>query len=94
VFYSNWLRLFGAFTHDFYEVAIVGNSCNDISNEFLKTYYPYKVMLGGKTDETLEILHDKLVADKTLIYVCSDGFCKYPVNSVADAFVLMKGRIK
>ncbi len=93
VFYSNWLRLFGAFTHDFYEVAIVGNSCNDISNEFLKTYYPYKVMLGGKTDETLEILHDKLVADKTLIYVCSDGFCKYPVNSVADAFVLMK-RVK
>ena len=94
VFYSNWLRLFGAFTHDFYEVAIVGNACHEVAKEFLRTYNPYKVTLGGKTDETLEILRDKLVADKTLIYVCSDGFCKYPVNSVADALALMKYRIK
>jgi uncharacterized protein YyaL (SSP411 family) len=94
IFYSNWLRLLGAFTHDFYEVAIVGNTCHDISKQFSGSYYPYKVMLGGKSDETLTILNDKLVSDKTLIYVCSDGYCKYPVNKVTDAFALMKFKIK
>lgn len=90
VFYANWLRLFGAFTHDFYEVAIVGNGCHDLSKDFVRMYNPYKIMLGGVTDDSLEILNDKLVPDKTLIYVCSEGYCKYPVSNVTDAFALMK----
>jgi uncharacterized protein YyaL (SSP411 family) len=90
VFYSNWARLIGALTSHFYEVAIVGKDCDELKNSFLKEYYPYKVTLGGKKDNELETLNGKLVMDKTLIYVCTDGYCKYPVSKIEDAYSLME----
>jgi uncharacterized protein YyaL (SSP411 family) len=39
----------------------------------------------GGTDENLPLLENKLPADKTLIYVCTNKVCKLPVEETGRA---------
>ena len=83
-FYANWTRLLGYKTFGIYEVAIVGEEAFDKNILLQKKYYPTALFMGGNT-ESLPLLEGKLVPGSTLIYVCQNKTCKYPVREVYEA---------
>jgi uncharacterized protein YyaL (SSP411 family) len=85
LYHSNWGILMNEFVYPYYEVAIVGDDCRTKRVEFLKKYYPNILLLGGKDEGTLELLEQKLVQGKTMIYVCEDKNCKLPVDNLKAA---------
>jgi uncharacterized protein YyaL (SSP411 family) len=87
-FFSNWCDLYADLTWQPFEIAIVGPKYRILLEEINTYYLPNAMLLGGKDEGTLELLKDKL-QEETLIYVCQNKVCKYPVKSVEEALVLM-----
>jgi len=85
LYHSNWGILMNEFVYPYYEVAVVGDDFSTKRNEFLTKFYPNILLLGGKEEGTLELLQQKLVQGKTMIYVCEDKNCKLPVDNVKAA---------
>ncbi len=85
LYHSNWGILMSDFVYPYYEVAIVGDDFNTKRVEIVKKFYPNILLLGGKDEGTLELLEQKLVQNKTMIYVCEDKNCKLPVEDVTAA---------
>jgi len=88
--YSNWAQLLIWFTRPFYEVAIVGNSVNEIKIDFNKLFLPNLIFAISKSESNMPLLENKFVSGKTFIYVCENKSCKIPVESVEKALELMK----
>ncbi|MDQ6845407.1 MAG: hypothetical protein M3Z92_13825, partial [Bacteroidota bacterium] len=63
-------------------IAIVGNEWEEKLAAFNKNYLPQSIFLGGNTEGTLSLLQSKLVAGKTMIYVCENKTCQRPVEEV------------
>ena len=84
-FYSNWGILEACFAGTFYEVAIVGDEFMSKRQELDQYYLPDVILLGGKTEGTLELLENKLVAGQTTIYVCRNKVCKLPATDISNA---------
>ncbi|MEO9966216.1 MAG: thioredoxin domain-containing protein [Reichenbachiella sp.] len=84
-FYSNWAKIYGLMGQRHYEVAIVGKDAQSKKLEFVKEYYPNKILLGGDDEGSLELLEGKHAKGKTLIYVCEDKSCLLPVEDVDKA---------
>ena len=89
-FYYNWFHLYQMNLVDPFEVAIVGNDYDQKRFELAKTYLPATILLGGKSEGDLELLKDKLVPGKTMIYVCVNKTCQLPVEEVQLAIDQMK----
>lgn len=89
-FYSNWLGLMIHFINPPYEVAIVGENADKLQADWNKHFAPNAIVLGGKTEGSLALLKNKLVPNKTKIYVCQQKVCKYPVESVKEALKLLR----
>ena len=85
LYHSNWGILMLEMTYPFYEVAIVGSKWKKKSSQLAKVFYPNLLLLGGQTEGTLELLKQKLVPGKTMIYVCVDKTCKLPVEEIKAA---------
>ena len=85
-FYSNWIRLYGLMGQQHFEVAVVGQEDKSKKLALAKSYIPNKILLGGKTEGSLELLEGKLSDGKTLIYVCENKSCQLPVEEVQKAF--------
>ncbi|MCG6912757.1 thioredoxin domain-containing protein [bacterium BMS3Abin03] len=85
LYYSNWGILMMNFAYPFYEVAIVGENSESLRSELSSKFYPNILLMGTKEESKLELLHNKLVHDKTMIYVCADKNCQLPVENVKDA---------
>ena len=83
-FYANWIKLMGTKAFGAYEIAIVGNKAQQKNFQIQKKYLPTSTFMGGKK-ENLPLLESKLVEGETLIYVCQNKTCKYPVSSAAEA---------
>jgi uncharacterized protein len=89
-YYSNWAILQSFFIHPPFEVSIAGKNWRDLHSELAAWYLPHVIFSGGETEGRLEILKDKLVPGKTMIYICRDKVCQLPVDNVEDALGLMK----
>jgi uncharacterized protein len=84
-FYANWGIVQALFTSPLYEVAIMGDEFADKRKQFDEHYLPNTILLGGKTESSLALLENKLVAGQTTIYVCRDKSCELPVVEVEKA---------
>ncbi|MFK5854604.1 MAG: thioredoxin domain-containing protein [Bacteroidota bacterium] len=82
--YANWGILMGMLSYAPYEVAIMGNESVKMNLELQSHYLPTSLFLGGNTDN-LPLLNGKLVKGSTLIYVCKNRTCKFPVSSISEA---------
>ena len=91
-FYSNWCNLYLSVVNPPYEVAVMGENAKALSKNLMKSYLPHALILGGKTEGSLELLKDKLIEGETRIYVCQNKVCKFPVTEVAKALELMKDK--
>ena len=88
-FYSSWARLKGLSESNPYEVAIIGPEAGTSRNELMKSYLPTVVISGG-AEENLPLLENKKVSGKTMIYVCRNKVCKFPVEEVSGAIRQLK----
>ena len=88
-FYANWGMLQALFTSPLYEAAILGDDWKKRRQEFDEHYLPNIILLGGKTETSLALLKNKLVAGQTTIYVCRDKTCELPVTELAKALTLV-----
>jgi len=88
--YVNWARLFlQTRYHPPYEIAVLGNTSLAISHSLASKYIPNAIFLGGRTEGSLPLLKDKLVAGKTMIYICQNKLCKLPVTTLSEAWALI-----
>ncbi|MDT0690839.1 thioredoxin domain-containing protein [Salegentibacter sp. F188] len=83
-FYANWTKLIGTKAFGAYEIAIMGADAQDKNFAIQKEYLPTSIFMGGKK-ENLPLLKSKLVEEETLIYVCQNKTCKFPVSLVEEA---------
>ena len=88
--YSHWLQLMLDVTYPFYEVVVVGDQARTVLQNLERTYYPNKLIAGSTSDTNLPLLENRYTDGETLVYVCVDKACKYPVDSAEKAFGLMK----
>ena len=84
-FHANWLIQAANFIYPYYEVAVVGDDFELSRKEILQTYLPNISVLGGSNNTSLELLNNKYVNNKTIIYVCENGACQLPVEQVPRA---------
>jgi uncharacterized protein YyaL (SSP411 family) len=75
-YYASWCALGGLFANGTYEVAIMGKDAIDKIRSLQKNYLPDCIMMGGQREENLPLLESKLRENTTLIYVCTNRFCK------------------
>jgi uncharacterized protein YyaL (SSP411 family) len=87
---TNWAILLTEFLKEPFEIAVVGEQWEDISQEFNRLFMPDVLLLGGSTEGSLELLESKLVEGETRIYVCHEQTCRFPVFTVAEALEEMK----
>ena len=88
-FYSNWLHLYLDMLDAPYEIAIVGNDYAAKLQEMRANYLPNAIFLGGADEGNLTLLKDKLQEGETMIYVCQNKVCKFPVDNAEAALKLM-----
>ena len=88
-FYSNWLQLYIELLNHPYEVAIVGPDAETLARAWQQHYLPNAILLGGKSEGKLQLLKDKLQDGSTMIYVCRNKVCKFPVENIDEAIKLM-----
>lgn len=89
-FHLEWCSFAELISARSYEVVIMGKDAVERNKELQRNYLPACIICGSKTGEDLPLLKDKTVADKTLIYVCTDKLCKKPEELVADALAQIK----
>ncbi len=92
-YYSNWAQALALQVFSPFEVAIAGNDWKEKLAQFQKNYLPNSIYLGGNTEGNLSLLQDKLIAGKTMIYVCKNKTCKMPVEEVEEALKQIKNQI-
>ncbi|WP_299520445.1 thioredoxin domain-containing protein [Winogradskyella sp.] len=83
--YTNWLSLYLSHSNPYFEVAISGTEALDKLKELKALYIPNILISGATTESDLPLLKNKFNQDETLIYVCVNGTCKLPVNTVNKA---------
>ncbi len=89
-FYSNWCSLYQYMIDPPYEVAIVGDHFESKRNALMQNYLPDVLFLGGKNEGSLALLEGKLQEGETMIYVCQNKVCKFPVTETGKALNLIK----
>ncbi len=83
-YYANWAALLGLFVHPQKEVVVTGDNATETALKIQSHYLPDCIFAGGNR-ETLPLLENRIVADKTLIYVCKDKTCGLPVEKPEEA---------
>jgi uncharacterized protein YyaL (SSP411 family) len=88
--YSNWAVLFLHQIEPFYEIAIVGENCELLRKELETHYFPNKLLLGARNESDLPLLKNKLIKEKTMVYVCENKTCHLPVETTKEALLQIK----
>ena len=89
--YSNWLNLKLNFVNPYFEVVVMGPNSKAILTELNKNYLPNVLIAGSEVeDDSLPLLQNRYKAETDLIYVCTNGACQLPVNSVEAALKMIK----
>jgi len=91
-YYANWAMLLGKMVYPSYEVAILGGNAMQVNLEMQRKYLPTVVFAGG-ISENLPLLQNRLVDNKTAIYVCQNKTCYSPVHSAFEAIELIKAGV-
>ncbi len=84
--YANWGRLLLMLTSGTREVAIIGNNAPALMAEMQKNYHPDVIWACSKKESAVPLLSNRYAQGKSLIYVCSNGSCRMPVETVQEAF--------
>jgi len=92
--YSNWLQLYCDLTGSFYEIAITGEKSQDFIKEINKHYIPNKIVAAAPDNSRLPILEGRFTKGESLLFICVDGACKLPVDTINEALDLIEIRFE
>ena len=84
-FHSYWLTAAVKLAFPFYEVGIVGDNFESERSEIGKMFLPNIILFGGENEGSLEILKNRYIAGKTLIYICENRVCQLPLENLEKA---------
>ena len=88
--HANWGRLLMVLGEPFFEVVVTGDNARDLSAALQRKYLPGAVIVHSTArSESLPLFRNRVVEGKTLIYVCTGGTCRLPVEQVSEALGLM-----
>jgi len=88
-FYSNWFQLLLDNLKQPFEVAVVGKDALATNKLLVSNYLGNSILLGSTNEGSLDLLKDKYLDGATMIYVCQNKVCKFPVTEVDEALKLM-----
>jgi uncharacterized protein YyaL (SSP411 family) len=72
------------------EIAMVGESNQNLQTELLKTYIPHRViMISPQSDTSFPLLAGKSSSNPPGIYLCQNYSCRQPVYTVNDLIILI-----
>ncbi len=89
-YYSNWAHVMALQFKYPYEVAIVGDAWWQRLSALHRNYLPHTIFFGGVDEGSLPLLQNKLIAGKTMIYVCENKTCQKPVEETNEALKQMQ----
>ncbi len=84
-FHSYWLNSAINLAYPFYEVGIVGNNYRKEKERMDKLFLPNIILFGGNGEAELELLNDRYITNKTLIYICENRVCQLPLEEFEPA---------
>ena len=87
--YMNWLNVSTDYSKNFYEIVVVGKNAFEISKDLTSRYLPNTLVAASKTDADEYLIKNRYIKGDTLIYVCVNNSCKFPVETVDEALKLI-----
>ncbi|MDZ7625293.1 MAG: thioredoxin domain-containing protein [Ignavibacteriaceae bacterium] len=84
-FHSYWLSAAIILTYPFYEFGIVGNNYEKEKEKIGRMFLPNIILFGGDKEGALDIMKDRYIPGKNLIYVCENRVCQLPVEETEKA---------
>lgn len=92
--FLHWAGLLCRFVLPDRAVAVAGPQAHACVAQLARHYLPDALYLGTTDDATaLPLLHNKLVAGQTTLYVCQNKTCKLPVTTVHAALAQLAGGV-
>lgn len=89
---SNWTSLALWIENPFLEIAIIGPEALQITQEINRSFLPFKVITGSKSNSNeIPLLENRASKDgNTYIYICNNNACLRPVHTVNEAMDIIK----
>jgi uncharacterized protein YyaL (SSP411 family) len=87
--YVNWLNVSIDYSKNFYEIVVVGKNAFQISKDLTSRYLPNTLVAASKSDSDEYLIKNRYIKGDTLIYVCVNNSCKFPVETVDEALKLI-----
>ena len=87
--HMNWLNVSLDYNDKFFEVVVSGKKSYKMANEISSKYFPNILIAASKKDSDKYLLKNRYNKGETLIYVCVNNTCKFPVNNVNEALKLI-----
>ena len=85
IYHSYWLIAATYLSFSYFEIGIIGEEYVKKKDEISSQYIPNAVLFGSKQIGSLDILKDKYLEGKTIIYVCENNVCRLPVENINEA---------
>ncbi len=87
--FANWGKLMLKITKPYYEVAVLGSNADEVLKEMQTGFRPNVLWVFTNSEKNIPILKNRLISGRTMIYVCTDGICKLPVENPKQALELI-----
>jgi uncharacterized protein len=84
-FHSYWLCNAIKLSFPFYEFGIVGNGYRKEKEKIERMFLPNIILFGGDKEGSLDIMKDRYIPGKNLLYVCENRVCQLPVEDLDRA---------
>ncbi len=83
--HANWLNSILYHSSPFYEIAIVGDEFLNKARELQHNYLPNSIITATSENGSIGLLKNRYKQGSTLFYICENGSCKLPVESIDEA---------
>ena len=87
--HANCLQLSLWFELPFYEVAVVGSECANIAKDLRSRYLPNTILAISNKPSKMPLFEQRYVKEVTQIYVCQQGTCQLPVQTIDEAITII-----
>jgi len=88
--YANWGTLMLKLTEPFFEVVVCGNNVQKSVQKLQNSFYPNVLLVFTEKQSEIVLLKNRYQKNKNLIYVCRNGVCKLPVETVGEAISILE----
>ncbi len=88
--FANWGNLMLKITEPFFEIVVCGKDAKILTTELYAGFRPNVLLAISTQPSDIPLFRNRFVAGKTLIYVCQEGVCRLPVETVSEALKMIE----